>query len=636
MLKRLGGQVEEATGRPIEARVGDVAHVASDVFRLAVEASPIGQIMTDAAGKIVLVNAEAERLFGYQRDELIGKSVDILVPAAIRGVHGAHRANFEARPEARRMGAGRELFGVRKDGSEIPIEIGLNPIRTANGLMILSAIMDITERKIAEEKFRLAVEACPSGMIMTNAAGKIVMVNAEAERLFGYQREELIGQPIEMLVPESVRSLHGAHRSSFVARPEARRMGVGRDLYGVRKDGTQIPIEIGLNPIRTREGLLVLSAIADITERKLAEERFRIAVEASPSGMIMTDGSGKMLLVNAEAERLFGYRRDELLGRSIDMLVPAAIRPSHAGLRSGFSERPEARRMGAGRDLHGVRKDGSEIPIEIGLNPIRTSEGLLVLSAIADVSERKRTSEVLARRSEELQRSNAELEQFAYVASHDLQEPLRMVASYTELLGERYKGKLDERADKYISYAIDGAKRMQQLVKDLLAFSRVGTQGTAFKPTDSEIVVKSVLDVLKVAIAESGAEICCGDLPPVTADEVQLGQLFQNLIGNALKFRSDRSPRIDVGATHKAGEWIFHVKDNGIGIDRQYAERIFQMFQRLHERSKYDGSGIGLAIAKKIAERHGGRIWFESEPGEGTTFFFTLPDERPQGRRQAA
>ncbi len=481
------------------------------------------------------------------------------------------------------------------------------------------------DRLASEEIVRLAVEACPSGMIMTDAGGKIVLVNAEAERLFGYRREELLDRSIDILVPEAGRALHGGHRASFVAKPEARRMGVGRDLYGVRKDGAQIPVEIGLNPIQTKDGLMVLSAITDISERKLADERFRLVVEACPSGMIMISADGKIVLVNAEAERLFGYAREELFGRSIDVLVPAMVRAGHAMHRENFVAQPQARRMGIGRDLYGVRKNGTQVPVEIGLNPIQTSDGLMILSAITDISERKRAIEALAARGAELQRSNADLEQFAYVASHDLQEPLRMVSSYTELLAEHYKGKLDEKAEKYIHYAVDGAKRMQQLVKDLLAYSRVNSQAKAPTIIKSEIVVQDVLDRLKAAIDESHAQIVYDGLPAVRADTVQLAQVFQNLIGNALKFHGERAPQIRIGAERKNDKWEFRVDDNGIGIDMQYADRVFQMFQRLHERGRYAGSGIGLAIAKKIVERHGGRIWFESRPEHGTTFYFTIP-----------
>jgi light-regulated signal transduction histidine kinase (bacteriophytochrome) len=273
--------------------------------------------------------------------------------------------------------------------------------------------------------------------------------------------------------------------------------------------------------------------------------------------------------------------------------------------------------MGGGRELLAQHKNGAEIPVEIGLGPVKTADGVFTLASIVDITDRKA-------REDALQRSNAELEQFAYVASHDLQEPLRMVASYTELLGQRYKGQLDDKADKYIHYAVDGAKRMQRLVADLLAYSRVGSQGKPMVPVDVNGVLGYVLDVLAEPIREADAAVEVGTMPIVQGDEGQVSQLFQNLIGNALKFRGTSPLRIAVEARLHGGRWMFSVGDNGIGIDMQHSGRIFEMFQRLHERGKYDGSGVGLAIAKRIVERHGGRIWLDSRPGDGTTFYFTL------------
>jgi PAS domain S-box-containing protein len=469
-----------------------------------------------------------------------------------------------------------------------------------------------------ERLFRAVVESAPNGVVMIDAQGSIALVNLETERLFGYSRDELIGQPIELLVPQRFQKDHPDSRTHFATNPQRRVMGAGRDLYGLRKDGTEIPVEIGLNPVHADAGLFIIASIVDITARKRADARFRVVVEASPHGMVMVDPGGRMVLVNREIERLFGYTREELLGQPIEILVPARTRAHHPSLRTTFQGSPQSRAMGAGRDLFGRRKDGSELPVEIGLNPIETEEGLFVLASVVDISPRKQAEE-------ELRRSNEELERFAYVASHDLQEPLRTVTSYMQLLSRRYRDQLGGDAAEFIDFAVGGAKRMQHLIEDLLAFSRLGTRGRTFVSTDANVMFRTVIRSLQAAIEESHAVVSSDPLPQVLVDAGQFEQLLTNLIGNALKFRGSDPPAVEVTAQRVGRFWQFSVRDNGIGIDPQFADRIFVIFQRLHGREDYPGTGIGLAICKKIVERHGGRIWVTSTPGSGSTFFFTIP-----------
>jgi len=464
--------------------------------------------------------------------------------------------------------------------------------------------------------FQAIVESSPTAVLVVDAAGVIVFANPEAGRLFDYQSDELIGSPVDRLIPVRWRDAHAAHRQAFAARPGRRAMGEGRDLYGLRRDGREVPVEIGLNPLPTADGLLVVASIVDLTARRAAEERFRIAVEASPHGMLMVDPTGVIVLVNRETERLFGYTRDELIGEPVELLVPHQAGGRHPDLRTAFADTPSRRPMGASRDLRGRRRDGSEIPVEIGLNPIRTDDGLFVLASIVDIGPRKRAEQ-------ELRRSNEELERFAYVASHDLQEPLRTVSGFLQLLARRYRQRLDPEGLEYIEFAVDGANRMQRLIEDLLTFSRVGTRG-ALVPTDLDQVFRRVTLDLHASLEASGATLTHLPLPTVLGDRPELEQLLTNLIGNAIKFRGPEPPRVHVQADREGPDWLCQVRDNGIGIDARYFERIFVVFQRLHGRDEYPGTGIGLALCKKIVERHGGRLWVQSRPGQGATFFFTL------------
>ncbi|MGA3185617.1 MAG: ATP-binding protein [Bryobacteraceae bacterium] len=361
-----------------------------------------------------------------------------------------------------------------------------------------------------------------------------------------------------------------------------------------------------------------------------AELKFRSLLEAAPDAIIISSEAGRISLVNSQAEILTGYSRDQLIDRDIRVIVPGwrldSLSPS-----SGSPNEHLAR-----------RKNLTEFPVEITLRPLQTEEGLLIISAIRDITERKRVdneirelnasleqrvterTRELEESNDALRQSNDDLNQFAYATSHDLQEPLRMVVLYSQMLQETYAGKLDQSADEFISVIVGGALRLERLLKDLLTYSQAGSTNGPATQVNCEAVMKAVLLNLKVSIDENAAIVRWHDLPTVRADQVRLVQLFQNLIGNAIKYRGETAPCINVSAERTEKEWLFTVRDNGIGIEPEYAEQIFGVFKRLHG-PNYPGTGIGLAICQRIVETHGGRIWVESTPQNGCAFYFTLP-----------
>jgi PAS domain S-box-containing protein len=365
-------------------------------------------------------------------------------------------------------------------------------------------------------------------------------------------------------------------------------------------------------------------------ELEATQERFRSIFEQAPTGIAVASPEGRFLQVNPAFCRITGYPAAELLAMSWDDLLMPGAGPENLfrTLRATSEPAPALQ-----TDAQFRHKNGTVLDVQWNLSPLRHAEGRPVghIGQITDITRRKQAEMKLKQYAMVVDRSNQDLQHFAYVASHDLQEPLRMVKSYLELLTRRYRGKLDAEADEFIGFAVDGATRMQNLIQGLLAYSRIGTHGKPMQPVELDSVFASALANLEVAVNESSARIEKQPLPCVLGDVTQLTQLLQNLLANSLKFRSDQPPFIEVSCTREPMGWRFLVRDNGIGLDPAFSERIFQMFQRLHGPGKYPGSGIGLALCKRIVERHGGRLWVESQPGEGASFFFTLADRGENG-----
>lgn len=624
-------------------------------YRALFEKSPQPMLVFDTETLRVLdVNAAACRQYGYSRDEFLAINI------------------FELRPEEDRPALPEQLRIVvrvegpsfasairhrRKDGSIFEADSVSESLPSVGPNARLAIITDVTERMRSqraltesEERYQLVIRGTQDGVWDWHIPTNVTHASGRCKELLGHSPEELL-PPVDLLNsrlhPDDKNRVLGAiqsHLDSGARYDIECRLRTKSGIYKwFHARGEAVRDESG-KPVR------MAGSITDITQRKALEAereavlaRLQLTLSRMPIGCILWDEGMRFAYVNPAAERIFGYTFEELEGKEPwDLIVPEAYRPEVrdrvARLRRGD--------MNAGGVNENVTKHGRTITVEWHNTPLQSPAGshMGVLSMCLDVTERaaaqtalRHSEETLRLRAEDLARSNADLERFAYLASHDLQEPLRMVASYVQLLAGRYKGKLDNDADEFIGYAVEGVSRMRALINDLLQYSRVNTAPRVLAPVESAQIARRALDNLRIAVQESGARVTIADnLPIVHADSSQLMMVFQNLIGNAIKFRSaDRPPEITVSADPRPhphrenGHFAFSVTDNGIGIEERHHERIFQMFQRLHTRKEYPGNGIGLAICKRIVEGHHGRMWIRSALGEGSTFSFTLPAEPP-------
>jgi PAS domain S-box-containing protein len=490
-----------------------------------------------------------------------------------------------------------------------------------------------SEQDRMDEILSRGAEQVESVAIVTlDVAGRISSWNTGAELLTGHTPTDAIGEGIGALLTQEPERLSPALLTEFAE------SGGEHGIWLLRKDGSRFWANLAAVAVDGADGADRSFAVflRDATALKVARDElkrsttmFEGILAIASDAVVCVDETQRIIFFNEGAERIFEYRPEEVLGEPLTILVPDRFRESHDGYVREFGEAPiVARQMGERGEISGKRRSGEVFPAEASISKLDVGSGRIYTAVLRDATERRAAQEALARQAEELARSNAELEQFAYVASHDLQEPLRMVASYTQLLARRYRGQLDDDAEEFIGFAVDGVTRMQALINDLLAYSRVGTRGGEFSQVPLEAVLQRVIASLGPSLEEAGATVTHDPLPTVRGDATQLSQLFQNLIQNGVKFcRKGVAPVLHVGVREEEAVWHLTVRDNGIGIPEEFQDRIFVIFQRLHSRAEYPGTGIGLSICKKIVERHGGRIWVESASGEGSTFHFTLPKD---------
>ncbi len=644
-------------------------------FRSTIDAVKDYSIITlDADGHVTTWNSGAERQKGYRADEILGKHFSTFYSEEDQknGVAQHELAVARSSGECRQEG-----WRLRKDGRRFWASVLITSVWNDDGSLrgFSKITQDITEQMRAQERFRLVVEAAPNAVMMVDSDGRMTLVNRQAERLFGYQREELIGQPLEMLVPERLRRQHEGHRGAFFAHPDTRAMNGSRELSGLRRDGSEVPIEVGLNPVITSEGSFVLASITDITERKKAQKMLRdqaMIIDLASDTVFIRDSEGRITYWNQGAERLYGWTRDEVLGKG-----------AHQLLKTQFPlPLPEltAQLMSAGHwsgELIHTRRDGSQVTVASAWTLQRDDGNRLsaVLEMNYDITERKRAQTALkeahhllemrvtelAQTNRELGRKNEEVEAFVYIVSHDLRAPLvnlqgfakELEMSCDELrenllpvlltladeeagsrtalrvqttLADRMQAILQEEIPDSLRYITASTTKFRRLIDALLEFSRYGRQAHRPEELDLDATVQTTLDLMRLSIAASGARMSVSPLPRVRGDATAIGQVFSNLIGNSLKYLQPGRPgQIEIGGERESGVVHCWVRDNGAGLPPSAKARLFQVFQRFHPQLA-PGEGMGLAIVKRIIERHGGRIWAEGEEGVGTTFHFTLSD----------
>jgi PAS domain S-box-containing protein len=604
-----------------------VRRITDPIIAVLLEAAPDAMVCVDSDGQIVLVNAQAERLFGYPREEVAGQPVEILVPAASKAPHLGLRAGYTADPRPRLLEAGLDLSGRRRDGTTFPAEISLSTLDTDQGILIIAAIRDVTQQRqaaLAQARLASIIKTSHDAVLGLDLDGRITAWNSGAERLYGYTAAEIIGCHSDLLLPAGQRSevhkiLASLAQGVKMAEYQAER---------VRKDGTAITVMATVASIADKTGTIMgLSAIErDVSAQQRAAARFRGLLEAAPDAMVCVDSDGQIVLVNAQAERLFGYPRQELAGQPVEILVPDAGKAGHPALRAGYATDPRPRLMGAGLDLSGRRRDGTTFPAEISLSALDTDQGILISAAIRDVTQQRQARD-------DLRRTNQNLQQLAYSVAHDLRTPLRSLAGFSAVLMEDYADILGEDGRDYAQRIEAASQHMGHILDDLMDLARVSRTEISLQPVNLGALAAAIATDLQRQDPARSVSFAIQQHAWAMADRTLIDEALRNLLDNAWKFTTGRDrAAIEFGMTAAANARVCcYVRDNGAGFDPAYAGKLFTPFQRLHTAREFPGTGtgIGLAAVRQIVDRHGGRTWADGIIGHGATFSFTLQAAEP-------